>query len=197
MNPYKKVRPGERLVISARAWNRAQESADRVLGPLPRFAAAGIDPLQYAIVVPVGLTAAPGIDYPHIGVPIKITSCSTSFSLVNEISVPVGISLISGEIAEPTDMRSTTVLPAPEMFALTVEPMKSGAGGTTAVRCAIKGLAIARVRRFATSDRYVALPTRRSTGETVESLRGTLETSAAGYGRIVAVINSEFCLVSI
>jgi hypothetical protein len=83
------------------------------------------------------------------------------------------------------------------MFALTVEPMKSGTGATTVVRCAIKGLAIARVRQFASSDRYVALPTRRSTSETVASLRGTLESSAAGYGRLVAVINSDFCLVSI
>jgi hypothetical protein len=65
------------------------------------------------------------------------------------------------------------------------------------VRCAIKGLAVARVRQFSDADRYVALPTRRTTAETVESLRGTLETSAAGYGRLVAVINSDFCLVSI
>jgi len=38
-DPYKKVRPGERLVISARAWNRAQDAADRVLGAAPRFEA--------------------------------------------------------------------------------------------------------------------------------------------------------------
>ena len=40
-DPYKKVRPGERLVISARAWNRAQEAADRVLGAATGFGGAG------------------------------------------------------------------------------------------------------------------------------------------------------------
>lgn len=47
MDPYKKVRPGERLVISARAWNRAQEAADRVLGSQPGFAAAGFSGSQH------------------------------------------------------------------------------------------------------------------------------------------------------
>ena len=39
-DPYRKVRPGERLTISARAWNRAQDAADRVLGAVGGFGGA-------------------------------------------------------------------------------------------------------------------------------------------------------------
>ena len=80
------------------------------------------------------------------------------------------------------------------MFALTGEPMRTT---TTVVRCAIKGLAIARVRIYANTDRYVALPTLRSNSESTSAFRGTLESSAAGYGRLVAQINTDFSLVSI
>ena len=193
MDPLKKVRPGERLQIPARAWNRVLDT----LGPNLGYGASTGGDILYAMVVPIELTASPTQDYPHIGVPIKISACVAINSTIGNAQLPVGISLMRGAVAEPTDLTSSTLLPAPEMFALTVEPMKSGTGATTVVRCAIKGLAIARVRQFASSDRYVALPTRRSTSETVASLRGTLESSAAGYGRLVAVINSDFCLVSI
>jgi hypothetical protein len=191
--PDGRIEKGQRLgsAISARAWNRAQDAADHVLGVRPGFEAGSLSLLDYAIVVPVQLNAAPGINYSHVGIPIKISGCE----VFGTTAAPAGLKLLRGQIAEPTDMRNTTMLPAPEMFALTVEPMKSGE--TLVVRCAIKGLAVARVRQFADTDRYVALPTRRATAETVESLRGTLETSAAGYGRLVAVINSDFCLVSI
>jgi hypothetical protein len=191
--PDGRIEKGQRLgsAISARAWNRAQDAADVVLGVRPGFEAGSLSLLDYAIVVPVQLNSAPGINYSHVGVPIKISGCE----VFGTTAAPAGLKLLRGQIAEPTDMRNTTMLPAPEMFALTVEPMKSGE--TLVVRCAIKGLAVARVRQFADTDRYVALPTRRATAETVESLRGTLETSAAGYGRLVAVINSDFCLVSI
>jgi hypothetical protein len=191
--PDGRIEKGQRLAtaISARAWNRAQEAADRVLGAGTGAEAGPLSLLEYSIVVPVQLTAAPGINYSYVGVPIKISGCE----VFGTTAAPAGLKLLRGEIAEPTDLRNTTLLPAPEMFALTVEPMKSGE--TLVVQCAIKGLAVARVRQFADTDRYVALPTRRATAETVDSLRGTLETSAAGYGRLVAVINSDFCLVSI
>lgn len=192
-DPRQYVRPGQRLQIAASQINALNE----IMRVKTGFGAGGFSELQYAIVVPVRLTTAPAVDYPHIGVAIKISSCQTSKSQVNDKLLPFGISFISGSVAEPTDMTSTTALPAPEMFALTVEPIKSGQGGTTVVRCAVKGLAIARVRRFSTSDRYVALPTRRSTSETTELLRGTLETSAAGYGRFVIAIDDDFALISI
>lgn len=197
-----RIEPGQKLAgaISARAWNRAQDAADRVLGVGTGFGAGGFSDLQYAIVVPVRLTTVPAVDYPHIGVAIQITSAAVSNSEPTQqfqYGFPVGINMISGQIAEPASLIGSTLLPAPEMFALTVEPMKSGSSATSVVRCAIKGIAIARVRQFSVSDRYVALPTRRSTSETVASLRGTLETSAAGYGRFVAKIDNDFAIVSI
>lgn len=189
MDPYRKVQPGERLKVPARAWNELMGG----LGVRPEFGAGPSLVTQYAIVVPIKLTTAPEVSYEHVGVPIKLTDVA----IFGSVAIPAGISLLTGQIAEPTDLRGTTLLPAPEMFGLTVEPMRPGENGTTVVRCAIKGLAIARVRQFASSDRYVALPTRRADSETVESLRGTLETSAAGYGRLVKVISEDFCLVSI
>lgn len=193
--PDGRIERGQRLgsAISARAWNRAQDAADVVLGVRPGFEAGPAVATQYAIVVPVKLTSAPTVDYGYVGVPIKITSASMLGATIN----PAGIAMLSGEIAEPTDLRDTTLLPAPEMFAISVEPIKSGDGATTVVRCAIKGLAIARVRVYSETDKYVALPTRRSTSESLASLRGTLESSAAGYGRLVVQINEEFSLVSI
>jgi hypothetical protein len=191
--PDGRIEKGQRLssAISARAWNRAQEAADRVLGAGTGAEAGPLSLLEYSIVVPVQLTAAPGINYSYVGVPIKISGCEVFGTTV----APAGLKLLRGEIAEPTDLRNTTLLPAPEMFALTVEPMKQNE--TLVVRCAIKGLAIARVRRFSSTDRYVALPTRRATEETVESLRGTLESSAARYKRLITDVSNDFCLVSI
>jgi hypothetical protein len=191
--PDGRIEKGQRLssAISARAWNRAQEAADRVLGAGTGAEAGPLSLLQYSIVVPVQLTAAPGINYSYVGVPIKISGCE----VFGTTAAPAGLKLLRGQIAEPTDLLGTTLLPAPEMFALTVEPMRSGE--TLVVQCAIKGLAVARVRVFSSSDRYVALPTRRSSSETVASLRGTLESSAAGYGRLVSVLSDDFCLVSI
>lgn len=193
--PDGRIEKGQSLnrAISARAWNRAQDAADVVLGVRPGFSAPGVSLTPYAIVVAVKLTSPPTVNYPYVGVPIKITGCDIFGTAQN----PAGVSEISGEIAEPTDLRNTTFLPAPEMFAVTVEPMVAGASPTTAVRCAIKGLCVARVRIYSATDRYVALPSRRSTAETVESLRGTLESSAAGYGRLIATISNDFSLVSI
>jgi hypothetical protein len=190
--PDGRIEKGQRLstAISARAWNRAQDAADIVLGVRPGLEAGMPAPFQYALVVPVRLTSAPSIAYEYVGVPIEISECE----IYGTGSNPAGVNFIGGAIAEPQDLRTTTALPAPKMFAVTVEPMQTGA---SVVRCAIRGVCVARVRRFAATDRYVALPTRRAAAETVDSLRGTLESSTAGHGRLIAAINDDFSLISI
>lgn len=187
MDPYRKVQPGERLKVPARAWNALMGG----LGERPGFEAGPSQLLQYATIVPVQLTSSPSQTYGYVGIPIQISGCEVHGTQ----NQPLGLSLLRGVVAEPQDLLSTTRLPAPEMFAVTMQPIT--ANKTSVVMCAIKGLCIARVRIYAPTDRYVALPTRRSASETVASLRGTLESSDAGYGRLVAQINDTFSLISI
>jgi hypothetical protein len=115
MDPYKKVRPGERLVISARAWNRAQDAADRVLG-----AGAGF--------TGVGWTEAEAASN------IVLVRNDTNGTIQRFGVIGIGAALVDVEKVLPITVAG--VLPkARKPFAVALEPIASGKVG----RCAIGG----------------------------------------------------------
>ena len=190
MDPYKKVRPGERLVISARAWNRAQEAADHVLGSQPMFGAGtGIGaPSFLAIPMQInGNAMLPGNKFPP-GAVVQIGGLATPRSATEsfvtaDLSPPYdGYMTCSAGIAfihEPTDAINSFLRVSPVIsWGVTAN---GGVIGSV-VPVIIRGVAPVRIRilRFANeqpSTSLAAPSVRRSQQETVERLRGVLETT--------------------
>jgi hypothetical protein len=173
--PDGRVEPGQRIssAFSARAWNRAQDAADVVLGARTGAMGDGPSLLRYCIKAPVEIEEATK-DYP-IGTAIKLTGFEGG---------PNNPQHMKGTIAQPRslvgDERASIVFPEP--FVVAVEPISEG---QTAAVCAIAGFCYAKIRVISESYRYASLPTDRSAVDESEGEEGVLETSEAGYAIIV------------
>ena len=182
-----RVEPGQRLSsgFSARAWNRAQEAADRVLGAVPGLYAGSPILSTCALYVQVYLQTPLENDLTEIGYAFKITS----------FGGPSGggpsIDYVYGELAMPVDLRGgetdSTVLPV--VFGVSVEPKKAGA---KVILCAISGLCKVKLHMTSPSHRYACLPTKRSSSSIAQP--GVLESSDTGYA---VLINSSPAMVKL
>jgi len=186
--PDGRIEKGQRLstAISARAWNRAQDAADIVLGVRPGVEADGQAYSQPYIATMVQIPAATA-NYPHAGVAIQLTDSRPTWPSVSGVwpktAVSTAIDFLKGNIAIPRELlglnRQDTVYPFP--FAVSVEPI---AIGQTVVRCAVAGVVVAGVRVISSQHRFVSLPTRRS-DEAISELTGRLETSDTGKSVLI------------
>jgi len=135
-DPYRKVRPGERLVISARAWNRAQDAADRVLGVgtgITGGGATGADPASDIVYV----------------------SCAQSIPMFGVVGIDPYGCLTNPESVEPGVVKGIAPQAA-GVFAIPLEPFPGGAVGaaTPVRRCAVGGVVRVRVRVCSTQHMY-------------------------------------------
>lgn len=185
-----RLEPGQPLrgAISARAWNRAQDAADVVLGATPSQLADG-QSYSYPFVAALINIPAASVAYPHGGVAIQIGGASWSVNTTSSQQWPraeqtTAINYLAGTIAVPKSLiqyeTQSTILP--QMFAVTVEPISLG---QTVVRCAVAGICVAAIRDIASSHRYAALPTLRSAQDSAAARTGLLETSDCGYAVIL------------
>lgn len=139
-----RIQPGQKLTtaISARAWNRAQDAADAVLGDRQRF---GVDPASGggAPYIYVPARNSTGGDVPRWGV-----------MRIDGLELTAGGPTATGN-AQFQDMPVVTGrLPGgayPERWGVAVEPIQAGSVG----RLAVAGVVQARVRIVNSSDRYV------------------------------------------
>jgi hypothetical protein len=184
--PDGRIEKGQRLAsaISARAWNRAQDAADIVLGVRPGIGAESPSPARYAIVggMELDLSLHTDGDYP-LGTAFEITDWRHPSTAGQSQNEAILLHLV-GRVAEPellnTPETAATIFPKP--FAVSVEPISQGA---TTVRVAVSGLVIARVRRISSMHRFVSLPVDRN-GLNVTA-NGVLETSDVGYARLIGL----------
>ena len=131
-NPTRKdgrIEPGQKLgtAISARAWNRAQDAADIVLGERPKFGAEGQSAIERASNI-VLVRNDSGADVPWLGV----------LGLGGPIISPAG-GTIGGTNAASDRAREFVRRPVLSggmpsgTFAVAMEPIPSGAIGRAAV----------------------------------------------------------------
>lgn len=186
-----RIYPGQplRSAISARAWNRAQDAADIVLGSAPQITTDNPQPFRYCIVGVMQLDSDhEEADYP-IGTAFEIKgwkSPSTSGSDRRLIKHLVGRVAVPSTLVEYES--PATIFPKP--FGVSIEPIKATA---TAVRVAVSGLVVARIRRVSDLHHFVSLPVDRYGNN--ETATGVLETSDVGFARLVGqsgAANAEF-----
>jgi hypothetical protein len=133
-NPTRKdgrIEPGQKLgtAISARAWNRAQEAADIVLGERTRFGADGQSAIERASNI-VLVRNDSGADIPRFGV--------------------IGFGQIISNLNTSQIVVQGVLPKAFSAFGIAVEPIASGSVG----RCACSGVFPVRVSICNTSHMY-------------------------------------------
>jgi len=201
--PDGRIEKGQRLssAISARAWNRAQEAADRVLGAGTGFQAESGQGYPSFLAMPMRITGTamladnkfpPGavVRLSGLATPRSATSAPVSASLSppydGYMTCDVGIAAIHDPY---TSLNTYTNGSAGDPWGVTTQ------GGTIndVVPVIVRGVAPVRIRLlyYATqaTNRTFAVPTvRRSQAETVERLRGVLETTACACDNAARVL---------
>lgn len=201
--PDGRIEKGQRLstAISARAWNRAQDAADIVLGVRPGVAAAEQMYSQPYVSALVNIDNATE-EYPHGGVCIELLDAAwdapagnVSGAFPSAIARANQTTYLKGEIAEVTDLIAyeTYNSVVPRAFAVSVEPI---AIGQTVVRCAVAGLVVAAIRSLSSHHQFVALPKKRSDPDPL-AIKGLLESSDCGYGIIAKRFNAGWALIKL
>jgi len=144
--PDGRIEPGQRVAsaISARAWNRAQDAADVVLGERPNFAAAGPRGPGYAVnIVLIRNDSGSDVDQFGVlgisGVAIDPTDSEAHERSFVEQPVLTGVAPLVDEHAD--------------RFVVTIEPIKDGSIG----RAAVAGVFACKVQIVSASHRYATV----------------------------------------
>jgi hypothetical protein len=201
-----RIEKGQRLssAISARAWNRAQQAADIVLGVEPSVSATAGSVEPRRVVVPCLVSSSKNdITVGHV---VKITACSA-------YDIPDGTHAqrcaaahsLTGEIIEPVSLANYGK--AKVQLGVIVSGVTMPKSGTPAiVNVCIAGMCVARVRpRDAVASdgwqerQFIQGPVVRS-GDSETSLRGVAEACSCGHQRIIQFIGdadsvSKFAVV--
>jgi hypothetical protein len=185
-----RIEPGQKLssAISARAWNRAQQAADVVLGERNQFASKSGLAFAGSVVVPCSVSTS--IDDIRPGHVVKITGAGvtvTPDASDDDDKRTARAFSVSGEIVTPCDFDhyddsshhlgvivGGTQMPTPSHSRI--------------VRVCIAGMCIARVRMR--GGAFIRGPLRRGEEETVESLTGIAEQTNCGPHRLIASVGA-------
>jgi hypothetical protein len=208
-----RIEPGQKLsgAISARAWNRAQDAADVVLGDRLGFAAGPGAAFPGALIVPCQVTTtiegvAPGYVVKLNQAGAKVipsqshsesevdTRCARVFSLTGNVVVPVTMDNYEDAKTGLGVIMYGAQMPRP--------------GQPRIVSVCIAGMCVARVRpRFVISVnglvgpyQFMSAPVKRTNADTDQILTGAGEASSCGTHRIVQYLGSagealEFAVV--
>lgn len=177
-----RIEPGQKLssAISARAWNRAQDAADRVLG------------------VGTGMTATAGIASPHkIVYPVKVTGGTTFPYAVIGVGGCPDINTQSQTSPYTSGVPNTANAGLPSFAYGSVsstsavwgicEPVVADGG---AAYCVFSGVTFARVR-VRNSTHVFAVPSqKRELSENFDRIPGVLDSTeceCAGAAKIIAI----------
>jgi hypothetical protein len=188
-----RIEPGQKLAgaISARAWNRAQDAADLVLGKQYGTEASPAASFPGSLIVPCEVTTtiegvAPGyvVRLNQAGAKVVPSQsgpadnrCARVFSLTGNIVVPVTLNNYEDAKSGLGVIMYGAQMPRP--------------GQPRIVGVCIAGMCVARVRRRFVSlgpvdpYQFMQAPVRRTDADTDEILTGAGEASSCGTHRIV------------
>ena len=182
--PDGRIEKGQRLgsAISARAWNRAQDAADVVLGVTPGFSADGLATRGFPCVRGTFNIGTPRYGYVYrtssIGDGLSITSANTTFSTWTDLEKKA-VSLAD----RPLNVVLTQAMPLngnydDDHFVVNID------NETT---FAVSGFAIARIRAFHNRHRFARLPVQHP-GIDNSAADGALDSCFFGRARIVGYV---------
>jgi hypothetical protein len=199
-----RIEPGQKLAgaISARAWNRAQDAADIVLGERLGFAAGPGAAFTGALIVPCQVTTTvEGVRPGHVvaineaGATVlpdvqseTDTRCARVYSFVGQIVTPVTYQNYNDSLKQFGVIVAGATMPRPSSPRI--------------VQVCISGMCVARVKMRGLGE-FLRRPVIRAEEDTAESLAGMAEQSSCGPHRIVQEIGSadpedediKFCAV--
>lgn len=195
-----RIEPGQKLskAISARAWNRAQEAADVVLGSRQGFAADSFGFGTMGIVVPcrVSTTVSPVI----LGAVVELSNASAYRTPASSPSGAPGVQSISASVVVPESfwgysggnhslgvIVGGTEMPVP--------------GLDKFVQVCVSGLCVAIVKLRGAGE-FIRKPVLRDQGASAASLTGIAEQSSCGQHKLISVLGSpganfSYCLVNL
>jgi hypothetical protein len=192
-----RIEPGQKLstAISARAWNRAQDAADIVLGQRIGFGAGAGRGFTQSLVVPARVTTS--IQDVGIGHVVQLFNRDNSAivrtpNLTQNETFGPEFSALRGQVHIPTAF-SISNNTFREVYRLAFGVIVGGAqmprpGVSRVVDLCIAGMCFARVRaRHATTSggAFVQPSMLRVNSDTVENLTGVFDQTDAGIARLV------------
>lgn len=199
-----RIEPGQRLgrSISARAWNRAQDAADIVLGERPAFVAEAENALPKCLVMPcLVATTVSGVMPGHA---VEIISADGRFPFLNKESPDTfspSVSRLAGNVVRPRAFNATTSTVGDfnafrNAYQVPIGVIVGGStmptpGSPQTVDLCIAGACVARVKHrfgfFTTGSWFVQPPFLRTSADTTANLSGVLELTDTGLHRAVFV----------
>jgi hypothetical protein len=192
--PDGRIEKGQRLstAISARAWNRAQDAADIVLGARPGFSVPQTIGPGSRLVLPMQVSAL-GVPYNYTFGPGSAVTfdrgSAAGFRLLadgNNIEAYADVELFRADVLDPRNGDDTTY-PYGQSFGITL------AGGKLydVVPVVINGYAICRIHVISFRHQFAKGAVLRSTGETKDNLRGCLESTECGCDGTAKILFHE------
>jgi hypothetical protein len=197
--PDGRIEPGQKLAsaISARAWNRAQDAADIVLGERTGFGAEAGMGLPGALVVPCLVTTTiEGVKPGHV---VKLNQAGAKVipsQSESETDAPCArVFSLTGNVVAPVTLDNYEDAKTGLGVVMYGEQMPSP-GQPRIVGVCIAGMCVARVRpRFTNSVlgvvgpfQFMNAPVKRTVADTDALLTGAGEASSCGTHRIVQYI---------
>jgi hypothetical protein len=194
--PDGRIEKGQRLgsAISARAWNRAQEAADRVLGVQPGFGAEAGSSEPGRIVMPCLITSTvSGVMAGHV---VKIDSASVSVSPNHnnqDDKRTASVSCLSGSVVVPVNFANYGDAKV-QLGVIVGGATMPSPGAPAVVSVCIAGACVCRVRPRSVAGgvgpyKFLQASVLRA-GDSVDPLTGAAEASSCGHHRIVQYLGS-------
>jgi len=189
--PDGRIEKGQRLssAISARAWNRAQEAADRVLGAAPGVEAGAGIPGSKNIVYPVEISGGTTFPYAVVG----ISGCPALNTQAQSSPYTSGAPN-SGDAGLPSFAYGSTT--STSSVWCVCEPVVAAGG---AAYCVFRGVTFARVRVRSVNHVFAVPSKTYELGSTYARIPGILDSAECeceGAAKIIAiggsVVNSVY-----
>jgi hypothetical protein len=188
--PDGRIEPGQPLrgAISARAWNRAQDAADLVLGARTGITAISGTPdvarLVASVRVPVPQLYPNG--FPP-GMAVRITGAQatpTSTSVPPTYDGSVKLEYLTGQLSQLTPYASRFS----GALAIALDGTSEAAGASVVLSAVISGLAVVRVRRFDATHSFAINPIQRVSEAGVQQHCGILDSHPCSCDSSVRVV---------
>jgi hypothetical protein len=195
-----RIEPGQKLskAISARAWNRAQEAADIVMGSRQGFTANSYSFGTMGIVVPclVSTTVSPVI----LGAVVELSNASAYRTPASNPSGAPGVQSISASVVVPQSF--SNYLGGNHSLGVIIGGAEMPSPGVDKfVQVCVSGLCVAIVRMRGVGD-FIRKPLLRDEDDSAASLTGIAEQSSCGQHKLISVLglpgsNFSYCLVNL
>lgn len=183
-----RIEAGQRLsrAISARAWNRAQDAADIVLGSRPSLAAGDFREFPGSLVVPCWIP--PNSYDVKPGYVVNFTGGHAAKAPEGAETFVPRVTAVAADVMIPTTFANYASLVTRMGVVVGGTAMPNGSTGQI-VRVCVSGMCVARVRNRGAGT-HLQQPVIRSDSDTVGGLAGCAESSSCGIHRILEYLSA-------